>query len=291
MRIAFVQLGSWGDNVNSTLMLKPIKDAYKDATIEVHTADIYASAFRHNPYIDKITEYPAVNKTVCFNLYNTIPSKVQAQQYDKVFVPAPILHPTRRNSLLHPEFGENIITTFMRVLEDNNIEYEWPVKTILQLQDNEINNVNKFLSDKQLAGKRNILMETHGESGQTFWNNDWTLAVGRHLMKKPTNLFISRQCRTSDILQLEREYNSVYWVGNLTIRECAELYNRCDVFFSVSSGLSNACNTNHCATNKQWIETVNSYTVTSAPLRTNNKIFWYDQNLTKFVAMLNNIGV
>lgn len=293
MHIAFVQLGSYGDNVNSTLMFKPIKAAYPNCNLEVHTTDLYASAFHNNPHISRLITYPAFSKTDCFNLYNTVPVTVKAQRYDKVFVPAPILHPNRRDSLLHPEFGQNIITTFMRVLEDAGIPYDWPVETILNLKAHEISNVDHYLVDRKiiLGNKRNILMEVHGESGQTYWNPHWTLAVGRHLMTRQSNLFISRRDYTQEITQLEREFpGRVYYAGSLTIRECAELYNRCSLFMSISSGLSNACGTSHChkpdGTNRRWVETVNSPTVNSAPVHASGKIFWYANDLNDFIKML-----
>lgn len=274
-------------------MLPAIKKHYGNCSIEVHTTTLYQSAFYRNPYVNRVVAHPANTKQQCFNLYNTVPIHVRKQRYDKVFVPAPILHPTKRNSLKHPEFGENLICTFMRVLEDNGIEYDWPVTTTLKLTKEEIQNVDNWLKKHSvtLDNHRSIIMEIHGESGQTFWNHAWTLAAGRYLLRDPyTQLFISRKDKTHDIDQLEKEFSvgkkRVFWTGPLSIRECAELYNRCQIFFSISSGLSNACCTDHCRTDKRWVETVNSPTVTSAPLRSEGKIFWYDNNINNFIKML-----
>lgn len=294
-KIAFIQLGSFGDCINSTLMILPIRKHFGQCTIDVHTTTFYQSAFANNPYVDKITAHEARSKSQSFDLYNVVPKKVEAMGYDEVFSPAPILHPARRNSLKHPEFGENLITTFMRYLEDRNIHYDWPVQTILRLTFDEIRNVSRWISDNkiQMIGRRSILMEVEGESGQTFWDPNWTLATARHLMASPsTNLFISRREKTGEIALLCREFpGRVWWAGDLTVRECAELYNRCSTFMSVSSGLSNACNTNYCRTDKQWVETVNSPTVTSAPVRSSGKIFWYERDLARFLEMLRANGV
>lgn len=292
MKIAFVQLGSFGDCVNSTLMLKPIKDHYGDCKIEVHTTDLYASAFVDNQYVDYIYQHHADSKTKCFNLYNTVPGMVSEMRYDKVFVPAPILHPNKRNSLLHPEFGQNIITTFMRVLEDNQITYDWPVQTILNVSGSEVMNVNRWLAKNMIRWKEhNVLMEVNGESGQTFWDHKWTNEVVKHIMRSDANVFISRRELTNDVKELVLRYkHKVFWVGDLTIRECTVLYNLCDVFISVSSGLSNACCTNHCAkpdgNKRKWYEVINSPTVSSSPLGTDGKVFWYDNDITGFINSL-----
>ena len=296
MKIAFIQLASWGDCVNSTLMFKPIADAFPGCTLDVFTTDLYKSAFDNNPYISTIKSYPASSKSDAFSLYNVVPKAVSNMGYNKVFSPAPILHPTKRNSLKHPEFGENIITTFMRALEEDNIPYEWPVKTILRLTDSERHNVARWISANKikLTGSRNILMEVHGESGQTFWTPQWTTTVVHHLMQSrgDTNVFISNKSRTTEIAHLERESRGrVKWCGDLTIRECSDLFNYCDIFFSVSSGLSNACNTDQCKVNIGWFETVNSPTVTSAPVREKGKVFWYENDVSKFRGMLADRGV
>lgn len=294
MEIAIVQLGSWGDNINSTLMLEPIKKAHPGCTIEVHTTSLYQSAFRNNPHIDKITAYPCGSKTECFDLYNTIPIQVAAMGYDRVFTPAPILC-LDRTSLRHPELGNNLICSFVRCLEEAGIEYDWPVRTVMQLEPDEVQNVDNWVSmaQIQLADHQTVLMEVQGESGQSFWNHTWTMAAVRHLMRRPrTNVIISRRDKTKEVVLLEKEFpKRVYWAGALSIRECAELYNRCDAFLSISSGLSNACNTNHCRQDLTWVETVNSPTVTSAPIRATGKVFWYENNIQAFLRTLARSGL
>lgn len=294
MKIAFVQLGSWGDCINSTLMLRPIRWAYPGCTLDVYTTTLYQSAFKNNPDIHRIVAEPCSSKTHCFDLYNTVPAAVRAMDYDKVFVPAPVLYDDR-SSQKHPELGQNLICTFMRALEDEGIEYDWPVSTVMRLDKDEIHNVDNWISMAQikLDGHCNVLMEVQGESGQSYWNHHWTLAVVRYLAARPyTNVVISRRDKTGEVAQLEKEFpKRVYWAGALSIRECAELYNRCQAFLSISSGLSNACNTDHCRRDVKWIETVNSPTVTSAPLYTEGKTFYYKNDIPAFVRMLAKSGL
>lgn len=303
MKIAHIQLASWGDCINSTLMFKPIKKHFEAihgcCTIEVHTTALYESAFHNNPYVNNIICHhyrgkPVTSKQDCFALYDIVPDHVRKMPYNEVFVPAPILLPDKRNSLKHPEFGNNLICTFMRYLEDRGIDYEWPVQTILRLTKEEIERVDNWIKDNKVIidTNFNILMEVQGESGQTFWKPHWTLAVGRHLARKPyVNVFVSKRDKTPEIQQLERETNNkVRWAGSLSLRECAQLFNKCNAFLSVSSGLANACNTNHCRKDLIWIETVNDDTVNSAPLRTNNKTFWYKNDINAFIEMLTEKG-
>ncbi len=291
-KIALIQPASWGDNINSTLMFKPIKDHYgPNMVLDVYTANSYASAFVNNPYVNRLIEFSAPTKEKALDLLNTIPPLVQGKGYDKVFCPHPMINGDKWTSIKYGELGTNLINAWVRALEEANIPFSLPLETILVLTPNEIANVNNFCSQANMHS-RNILMEVEGLSGQTFWNHHWTERVGKHLLRGDTNLFLSRRVSGQDVAALERHApGRIYFVGGLTIRECAELFNRCDIFFSVSSGLSNACNTNWCKKNGKWIETVNSDAVSSAPIRNEGKIFWTDNNLDHFMDMLVQHGI
>lgn len=285
-RIALIQPASYGDNINSTLMFKPLKKHYGNMTLDIYTAQNYASAFINNPYVHKIIEFPAANKDQALDLLKVIPSLVQDKGYHKVFCPHPMIHGDKWTSFRHPSLGTNLINAWVRALEEESIDYEMPLETILALTQQEVDNVNAFCSRIDM-NKRNVIMETESLSGQSFWNLEWTNTVGHHLLRGDTNLFLSRQRAGPDVEALRRHApGHTHFAGSLTVRECAELFNRCDIFFSVSSGLSNACNTNWCKKDKKWIETITSDAVSSAPIRREGKIFWTHDNLNGFINML-----
>lgn len=288
MKICIIQTGSWGDNINSTLMLPPIKKKYPDSTIDVYTSTLYGSAFTNNSYIDNIVEHHADAKNPALHLTITIGEKINECGYDLVLSPHPMFNHGNWTSIKNPQLGTNLICAWIRALEHNDIDYELPLHTVMSLTESEKANVNRYLERIDM-NHRNILMEVHGESGQTFWSDEWTMKVAKYLLDGNTNLFISRKNNGSDISELHNAHpGKVHFVGGLSIRECAELFNRCNAFFSVSSGLSNACNTNWCKKDIQWIEVVNSPAVTSAPIRADGKVFWYDNDIESFLAMLRN---
>jgi len=291
-RICLIQTGCWGDCINSTLMFKPIKDKYPDSIIDVYTSSHYGSAFYNNPYIHKLIQFKASMKNPALHLMNLIPKVVESSGYDLILNPHPMINPDKWESIKNNHLGVNLICAWIRALEDNDIEYELPLETILQLTDEETTTVDQFCKDIPMDGRRNILMETHGESGQTDWTPEWTKEVGEHLLDGNTNIFVSRRnrCRGVEHLQNISE-NNIWFAGKLSIRECAELFNRCDMFFSVSSGLSNACNTNWCKNDIVWVESTNSQGCSSFPLRSEGKLFWHDRSVIDFIEMLkdNNI--
>lgn len=285
---ALIQPGCYGDNINSTLMLKPIKEKHPDSIIDVWTSTTYGSAFYNNPYIDHLYELPSNSKDTALHQLITIPDLIKNCGYTKIFNPHPMVNPDKWTSIKAGYLGTNIICAWVRALEEADIPYTMPLETLLYLTDQEKENVNKYCSQVNMSGQIYI-MEVSGESGQTFWNGDWTTKVCQHLLGHNSGLSIIISKRETDnvIDALKHLFpNRIFFAGNLTLRECAELYNRCDGFFSVSSGLSNICNTNYCKKDKLWIETVNGPSVTSAPIRAAGKRFWHENNLHNFLDML-----
>lgn len=288
-KIALVQTGSWGDNINSTLMFQPLKTHFPDCIIDVYTSSYYANAFYNNPLINHVIKHVATDKQSALHLTTTIPPTIEKRGYDHIFAPHPMFNPSNWTSIKHPELGTNLICAWIRALEHANIPYKLPLETLLRLTKAEIRRVAAFCKKiKNMKRMRNILMEVHGESGQTFWDHHWTIDIGKYLLSKEnTNLFISRRHNSDDVKELRKiAPDRVFFVGDLNLRECAELFNRCQIFFSVSSGLSNACNTNWCKKDITWIETTNSESATSAPIRKEGKIFWYKNDRKIFLEML-----
>jgi len=289
-KIALIQPGSWGDNINSTIMFGPIRRKWPDAVLDVYSSTIFGSAFVNNPHITNLFRVPATSKQEALHLLVTLPDQVAGCGYDIVFRPHPMVNADKWTAI-KSDLGTNLICAWVRALEDADIPYTLPLESNLRLLPEEVENVSRFTSTVNM-NRRNVLMETQGESGQTFWNAGWTVAVGKHLLNGHTNLFLSRRHSAQDVDELSSHApGHVHFVGGLSIRECAELFNRCDVFFSVSSGLSNACNTTWCKKTGRWVETINSQTVSSAPIRRDGKIFWYDNNLSNFLDMLKSQGL
>lgn len=292
-KIALIAPGSYGDNINSTLMLKPLFAKYNKPLIDVYSSSLYGSAFENNHYVNKLIVYGAYTKNDALHLVHVVPNEIKDRGYDIICNPHPMINPDKWTSIKHPELGTNLILAWVRALENLDVPYDLPLETILNLTAEEVGRVNRLRhSIPSMGSSRNVLMEVSGESGQTFWDHRWTMAVADHLLSGNTNLFISRRDNGSDVEALkQRAPNRVHFVGNLTIRECAELFNYCNIFFSVSSGLSNACNTNWCKKDIKWVETTSGDGATSAPIRKDGKLFWHVNDLKQFLSMLKNNGI
>lgn len=287
-KIAIIQGGSWGDNINSTLMLQPIKTTFPNIEIHVFTSDIYADAFYNNPLIDELYQFCCDSKNAAINLSVAVPPLLVDLGYAKVLAPHPMFNHDKWSCINHPEWGENLVFAWVRALEDNNIPYV-SVETILCPTQAEKSKAMDLLQSTPDNGRTKTLMEVMGESGQTFFDFHWFDRISRLLVEHNHIIYISNKTRNNVINTLEDQFpNNVFFVGNLTIRECAVLFNGCQNFISVSSGLSNACNTNFCKKNINWIEIVNSRTCSSAAIRSDNKTFWHENDLDKFCEFMKN---
>lgn len=278
-------------------MLKPLRAKYgPTAVIDVHTSNLYGDAFHNNPLITNLIRYRAGDKNSAIHLATAdhIPKHIKDSGYDLVLNPHPMYNNDKWSCSTHQELGENLIFAWVRALEDNGVPYTLPLESILVLTEAEIANVAKYREQaRTMAIRKNVLMEVQGESGQSFWNGDWTDKVVRHLIRNnDTNVFISLRSFPANIAALQKQFpGHIHWAGSLSIRECAELFNFCQTFFSVSSGLSNACNTSWCKKDIRWIEVVNSLTCSSAAIRKDGKTFWHHNNVGDLINMLTESGL
>lgn len=291
IKIAIIQTGSWGDNINSTLMLKPLRSKFTNSILDIYTSSLYHTAFVNNPYIDHLFQYEAHTKRDALHLTTIIPDEIKGIGYDIVMTPHPMFNHEKWTSIKNPHIGTNLICAWIRAIENLDVPYELPLETILQLTPAEVDRASTFVN-KLPQRKKNILMEIHGESGQSHWNREWTVRVGKYLLQNDYNLLVSRHTDGPDIDELRQiSKNKTHFVGELSLRECAEVFNHCDAFLSISSGLSNACNTNWCKKDGLWFEATNSPVASSNVIRSDNKHFWHDNNLDGYISLLHAHGL
>lgn len=287
VNIAIIQPGSWGDNINSTMMLMPLKGKYPNSQIDIYSTKNYQNAFYNNPLISNIIAADIDGKNDSLNFVHIYPDLLK-DKYQIVINASPFINPNDWSSGLYPHLGENLMLSWCKALEKINVHYSLPLTTLLfpteQERDKVLSWIQNNIRDKN---KRKALLEVEGESGQSFWNPDWTKETVKTLANLDIISIISKKHLTSEIQELIKLYpNKVLFCGDLTIRECSILYNNCDIFFSISSGLSNACNTQFCTRHQIWIETVNSEVPSSKPLRDFGKKFWHKNNLKEFINYL-----
>lgn len=291
MKLAFIQVASWGDCCNSTMMFRPLLDKYKGAQLHVFTSSPYQSAFANHPLITALHVTQAKGKNDAFALYDVLPKQVEKMGvFDKIFCPAPILMPNRRNSLKHPEVGENLWCSFWRALEENDVPYDAPLMAEIWLTEAEKTSALAWISQLPSIkpGKKRVLMECYAESGQSYWNEQWMDQVVRLLLSQGHQVILSNKGTTNALNALIRAGAILL---TLPMRDCIEVFNQSHMFISISSGFCNACRSS-AATRSDgiWLEAVNSPTVSSRTLvrkgTTGINEFYYENDLNGFLNLV-----
>lgn len=280
-RVALISTGCFGDCINSTLCFEPIKKHYGNCTIDVYTSTKYHTAFINNPHINKLHQVQADTKHDALHLNEII----KPRDYDLVIKGHPLFNRVW-DSTQHPQLGENLILAWVSALEANNIPVELPLTTSLHLTDEELdwcnNFINRFAKNQKIA-----LMECEGESGQSPWREDWTPSAIRTLIAKGYIVLASCVAQKTIIQNMQIQHkNKVIWVGGASIRTVSGMFDHCDLFISVSSGLSNACNVAQRRPINKWIEVVNDLTCSSNVVGCNDKVFWHRNNKDDFCDYL-----
>lgn len=287
--IAIIQPGSWGDNINSTMMLMPLKGAYPNSQIDIYSTKNYQNAFYNNPIISNIIAADIDGKNDSLNFVHIYPDLLK-DKYQIIINASPFINPHDWSSGLYPELGENLMLSWCKALEKINVHYTLPLTTLLYPTEQEKKNVQDWMQKNIKTQERKALLEVEGESGQSFWNPEWTNQTVQLLASIGITSIISKKYLTGEVQDLMRRYpDKVLFCGDLSIRECSILYNHCDIFFSISSGLSNACNTQLCTRHQIWIETVNSEVPSSMPLRKFGKKFWLKNDLKEFISYVTSV--
>lgn len=272
--IAIIQGGCFGDNVNSTLMLRPLKEKYPNKEIHIYTSSKYASPFYNNPFIDRIFETETTGKNESLNLAHSI----KPVGYDIVINSHPLINKNWASSI-YPELGENLILAWVNTLESLGVEYNFPIETGLYLTDEEVKESDEFVESIKNDNDK-VLIECGGESGQSFWNDEWTKQISEYLIKSDKTVIIS--CLKDPKIKKP----NVHWVGKMSIRVVSGIFDHCYAFISTSSGLSNACNVVQRSENVKWFEVVNSLSCSSNVVGSRSKIFWHKNDIKSFIEML-----
>lgn len=243
-----VNLGGRGDIINTTMFPKLYKENGYDQVIWI-TFRKNLDLLRGNPYIDKIVAAEDISKNAYIADSNhhvasmILKKQFQESGYDCQF-PAPYCHPEYDGgtsvSLLQ-YIRKSLISEFN--LTEEEAQKQIPM---LFLTEEEKNEAQQFFS--QLPTDRKIVLVEHESfSGQTFVGTEELLVLARKLRADNPKLFFV----FSGFRKLAEEgivsYNGSY-------KSNCELYNLCDGFVSICSGISCLVYSNCCPQDKPTLE-------------------------------------
>jgi len=248
--ILLAHLGSFGDCLYATAIARQIKSDYPDYNLTWAVGAKYQSVIQNNPHIDKI--WVIENPDYYFKGWKSFENECNKLKNEGIFdlVFFTQIYPKNLN-IFDGTIRSSILRAYSNKISD--------VTPVIKLTDQEIQNVDKFISENKLENKKLIVFEFAPSSRQSFVDMDFALKSSKIITEKfPDKVAII----LSSHLKIKTENENIIDGSCLTFRENAELLNRADLLIGCSSGLT-------------WLSTANWVKKISTIQLINNKAYWF----------------
>ncbi|WP_162653355.1 glycosyltransferase family 9 protein [Lentilitoribacter sp. Alg239-R112] len=230
MNILLGQLGSNGDCLYATTLARQIKTDMPDCHLTWAILSLYKPVLRNNPDVDEILEIPTKPGNDHGRIWHTFEQEVMRRQsganpfYDRTIMsqiwPA---HFERYDGTVRPSIlrgYENPITV--------------PIKTIVELDDEEMENVSRFISKHNLKSFDQIVVfECSSKSGQSHVTPEFGAQVARNLTRRLPNVAVILATHLPTY-----EDKNIFNGAQLSMREIGGLLQITDLFIGCGSGLT-----------------------------------------------------
>lgn len=233
-----------GDILCSTPIPRQLKQDYPGCRIVFYTSERLKFALENNPYIDELIALPGVP----LELDETVDELKKERPWTRFFTPAPYMNYDR-------EPGADL---FELTKAAAGMEFSVPYQPVMQLTDTEVQQVQEYwnqLARQYHPSRKRILVETEFQSEQTPWDESYARAMIEALRHLQPVFIITAKNKPAYFDALKAVYADIEWC-NLPFRHNAELFNRCDAFVGVSSGISCLAQSTWCRNDVPRIEVV-----------------------------------
>jgi glycosyltransferase involved in cell wall biosynthesis len=234
-----------GDILLCTPIARQLKTSDPSCFITWYTSERYAFVLDNNPHIDEVVALPASDPVTLDAL---IPELRVERAWTRFITPAPYMNYTTKPHLV-VEAGISLLDL---VRDAAGLKWNVPFMPVVRLSDTEVQRARNYWSTLP-AGGPIILVESEFKSDQTLWDENFALEMV-DVLKDLNPVFVysaKNRPRYLDLL-LER-HDRTFWC-DLPFRLNAELFNLCDGFVGVSSGISTLTYSTWCRDDVPRIE-------------------------------------
>ena len=230
MRILLVQLGSTGDCLLVTPLLRQIKlFDYPNSHITWMICSPYKYIVENNPYLDDIIEIPLLDYKDLQTHRNKIDDYIKGLTYHKKFEKIFITDYYSKN--LHNWY----CTTRSSLFRSYPHRIKVDIKPDLFLSENEKERAIKFCANNKIdSSSFNILIESSPRSGQSIMNIEKALILSQHITSKFPNV----RCILSSSNKIHTNHERIIDASVLTWRENKEFLKFCHLLVGSSSAIS-----------------------------------------------------
>ena len=278
-KIILVNMGAYGDILNTTPIAKHHKIVDPECEIVWVTREKYKSAIKNNKFIDKILIVEEKNENIDnvrltyeyiqFFKQKNINAKFVAP-YSTLFNKKPL--PPARSTLL------NIVQHETSGIEDFACDF---IPNVF-LSEEEKSEAQTFFN--KLHGDKKIVLEYENFSEQSPFNEKYFLALCESINNKNIDLiFTGKRLPHYFTNKISDKYNINFYFYDGSFMSNAELYNLCDAFVGTSSGITCLTHSDYCDTEKLRIEVCYGYHWSTFDWKhmKNKKIVFYEKQFKK----------
>ncbi len=233
-----------GDVLAATPIAKQLKADYPDCKIVWFTSEAGEVAVRLNPYIDELVVLPGN----AYLLDHQIPQIRQSRPWTRFFTPAAYMNyeVIPGGSILDPKG-----TIFGITKQSAMLHWTVPFTFPFRLDTSEIAAARAYLDS--LPDGMKILVETDYRSEQSPWTDDWCFDMLEELHDLNATFIFTSKNPPPFFDSFQKRYPNCSWC-DLPFRLNAEIFNHCDAFIGVSSGISCLTYSDYCKTTIPRIE-------------------------------------
>ena len=228
-----------GDVLAATPIARQLKADEPDCRVTWFTAAAHADVLAENPFVDNVVVLPGDPLA----LDAEIPQLRQWRAWKRFFTPAAYMNYAARPGA----------SVFDLVRAGAGLEWSVPFEFTLRLRAAEVRQAQRY--GARLPAGPKILVETEYFSAQSIWEDDWAFALADGLRAIDPVLVFTAASRPRFLDELADRHPKSVWCRE-PWRHNAELYNLCDAFVGVSSGISALTYSNWCRRDVPHLEIV-----------------------------------
>ncbi|MFN5866108.1 MAG: glycosyltransferase family 9 protein [Candidatus Kapaibacterium sp.] len=210
-----------GDILCATPVARQLKHDNPHCHITWYTAKKFAFTIEHNPYIDEVVLLDGDPVA----LDEKIPELKKERAWTSFYTPAPYMNYNGGQGATLAELTKS----------STGLQWTVPFQPVMCLTDQEVAEARAYMNSLPQGLK--ILVETEFSSNQSPWDVAYeSMMIERLRSLNPIFIFTAKN-KPKNLDAHKASYEHVYWC-DLPFRHNAELYNLCDAFIGVSSGIS-----------------------------------------------------
>ena len=248
LRILLVQLGSTGDCLLITPILRQIKLVdYPNCHLKLMVCTPYKHVFENNPYINEIVEIPLIRLDQLWKERNKIDAFINGleeyEKFDKKIV-----------TDYYPNNLKNwYYTTRTSLFRSYPHEITVNIHPDIFLNSKEIERVKDFCCLNNINNSFfNILIESSPRSRQSNMNHLKAISIAEYLISKYENI----KCIISSSNEFTHISDRIIDASILSFRENKELLLNCNLLIGSSSAISWMCSSSSEFPNLKMIQSI-----------------------------------